>query len=246
MASVDVVTINKKDFLAMVGDLPFSEKQLNLLMQTTPAKFIKSRPIPGGGEAEFVEISYIIGMLNIITGYQWDFEIVEEKEAHGQIIVRGKLTIQVQNGKSPISKTQYGRASIKYPKHHKPGDEPLDYGNDHKAAASDALKKCASLFGIAWDVFGKDDMREVQIIDEDTESRNAKIAEREKNQKPIDEVQRDVNAQLDVLESTERIRFMKKTVGKITAKNFTEADWRRLDDAFSPKEEEGTPATEDK
>lgn len=224
--SVDVVAIDKKQFLAMVGDLPFTEKQVNLLMQKTPTKFIKEREIPGGGKANFVETSYVIGMLNLITGYQWDFDIVSEKEAHGQIVLKGQLTIRTQNGKADITKTQYGRANIKM----KNGTQtPLDYGNDHKAAASDALKKCASLFGIAWDIFGKEDTREMQLYEADQKQRNAEDTKAEVLSTPIDIVKQRVEAKLDIMPTQERMRFLKESVQKITTKELTDVQWRRLD-----------------
>lgn len=242
--SVDVVAIDKKQFLAMVGELPFSEKQINLLMQKTPDKFVKEREIPGGGKASFVETSYVIGMLNLITGYQWDFDVVDEKEAHGQIVLKCKLTIRTQNGKADITKTQYGRATIKMKK----GTQtPLDYGNDHKAAASDGIKKCASLFGIAWDVFGKEDNREMQIYEADTKANNEKEAEAELLNTPIEVVQKRVEAKLDTMSSTERIRTLKETAGKVNVKSLTEANWRRLDmDLGTDKEQANAGAEEEK
>lgn len=242
--SVDVVAIDKKQFLAMVGELPFTEKQINLLMQRTPEKFVKEREIPGGGKANFVETSYVIGMLNLITGYQWDFDVVEEKEAHGQIVLKCKLTIRVQNGKADITKTQYGRATIKMKK----GTQtPLDYGNDHKAAASDGIKKCASLFGIAWDVFGKEDNREMQIYEADVKDANEKDAQAEIMNTPIEVVQKRVEAKLDTLSSTERIRVLKENAGKVSTKSLTEANWRRLDSELgTEKEGQDEPAKPEK
>lgn len=37
----------------------------------------------------------------------------------------------------------------------------LDFGNDLKAASTDALKKCASLLGIASDVYGKSEYKDI-------------------------------------------------------------------------------------
>lgn len=228
----DLVTINKSQYLSMVGELPFSEKQINLLMQKTPSKFIKSRPIPGGGEAEFVETHYVIGMLNLITGYQWDFDIVDEKEKHGQIIIQGKLSITTKKG-GTISKSQYGRAPIKFKTKLEGGkkiktDETVDYGNDHKAAASDAIKKCASLFGVAWDVYGKEDMREMQIIDTVVQEQNQAEAEAEILSTPIEEVKARVQKKLDTLSSVERMRALKGT-GHTSINKLTQANWRYLD-----------------
>lgn len=223
----DLITIDQQQFLEMVGELPFSTKQVNLLMQKTPEKFIKERPIPGGGKANFVETHYVIGMLNLITGYRWDFDVLEEKEKYGQIVIRGRLNIHAKDGET-LSKTQYGRATIKFPKGitwKTDGADPVDYGNDHKSAVSDAIKKCASLFGIAWDVFGKDDMREMQMYDK-------KIEEESTEPVVLDDleiVQKRVTERLDKMSTADRLRTL-KSVGKVNTSNLTEPQWRRLDE----------------
>lgn len=102
-----------------------------------------------------------------------------------------------------IRKTQFGRADVKWemtaattetgtviyetdkngrrkPKRVRKIDEytkspiPLDLGNDFKAAATDALKKCASLMGIGADVYEADEFMEIQIIGSDEERNSAK------------------------------------------------------------------------
>lgn len=102
-----------------------------------------------------------------------------------------------------LRKTQFGRADVKWemtaattetgtviyetdkngrrkPKRVRKIDEytkspiPLDLGNDFKAAATDALKKCASLMGIGADVYEADEFMEIQIIGSDEERNSAK------------------------------------------------------------------------
>lgn len=219
-----VVQIDRKEFTAMVGKLPFSNRQINLLMQKTPERFVKERTIRGGGKAKYVQIQYVIGMLNLITGYRWDFEIVDEKEISGQIIVRGKLSVATKDG-TTITKTQYGGAEIKaYGKEHDKAGQPMDISSDYKAAASDCIKKCASLMGVAWDVYGNDEMREVQIIDQQIK----KQEKPEVLEAAIEEVKARVTAKLDSMGTTDRIRAIKST-GKLDTKRFTDANWRRLD-----------------
>jgi len=60
-----------------------------------------------------------------------------------------------------IRKTQFGRSEVKFKKD---SNDPLDFGNDMKAATSDCLKKCASLFGIGADVYEADEFMEIEII----------------------------------------------------------------------------------
>jgi hypothetical protein len=42
-------------------------------------------------------------------------------------------------------------------------DIPLSIGNDLKAAATDALKKCAAELGIAADIYNKQDFKEINV-----------------------------------------------------------------------------------
>ena len=95
--------------------------------------------------------------LNHIFGGNWDFEVLEHGVEGGQVWVKGKLTVHGPQTGQTISKMQFGRVDIKY----KCGTKDmLDFGNDLKGAASDALKKCASMFGIASDIYGKGEYKE--------------------------------------------------------------------------------------
>jgi hypothetical protein len=90
-------------------------------------------------------------------------------------MVKGKLTVKGKDSNGNIqtvSKTQYGSAEIKYTKDkpHTP-ENIIDLADDYKAAASDALKKCASMFGICLDVYSgqysPDDLPEEENKGED-------------------------------------------------------------------------------
>lgn len=58
-----------------------------------------------------------------------------------------------------VVKEQFGRADIKFKRDSK---DMVDYGNDLKAATTDALKKCAAELGIASDVYGKNEFKEIK------------------------------------------------------------------------------------
>ena len=98
-------------------------------------------------------------------GWDWDFEVLEDKIMHDEAIVKGRLTCR-SNGRT-IIKTQYGNKDIMY----KRGTDaqgnrvPLSIGNDLKSAATDCLKKCAAEIGIAADIYNKDEFKEIQVKD---------------------------------------------------------------------------------
>lgn len=152
------ITLTEQD-LSMVEQNSLNGQQLKFLLSNTPSQYIKERPAKGGGKWKYVTTGYIRKVLNLMFGWDWDFEIVESKELHGEIIVLGRLTCRTPKG--TIVKMQYGNKEIIYRKGTK---DPLSVGNDFKAASSDALKKCAAEIGIAADVYGADDFRAVNVM----------------------------------------------------------------------------------
>lgn len=145
--------------LVLTEQHPLSNKQLMYMIQRTPKDHIYQRPAKGGGVWEYVTGTYVKKVLNYTFGWCWSFEV----KAHGKegklVWVLGKLTINNPKTYAPmIVKEQFGRADVKTKKN---SDEYLDFGNDLKAATTDALKKCAAELGIASDIYGKNEFKEV-------------------------------------------------------------------------------------
>ena len=133
-------------------------EQLIHIMQATPKEHIYTRPAKGGGVWDYVTGIYVKKVLNYVFAWNWDFE-VKEKGLEGDLIwVLGRLTVRTKTG-ATIVKEQFGRADLKKKKD---GTGYVDYGNDLKAATTDALKKCASELGIASDVYGKNEFKEIK------------------------------------------------------------------------------------
>lgn len=128
-----------------------SQAQLSFITQKTPKQYIKTRPGPGGIPLSYVEVGYIINMLNQVFGWDWDFRILDQQIGKKQVWVRGELTVRART--RTITKGQYGGADIKF---NRVSGDPISIADDLKAAASDCLKKCASMLGIAGDVYWKD------------------------------------------------------------------------------------------
>ena len=150
--------IIKESDLSLIEDNALRGKQLALILKRTPKTYVKQRPAKGGGTWDYVSGSYVRKCLNLMFGWDWSFEVVNSQVLGGQVIVLGKLTCNT-NGRS-IVKMQYGKKDIM---NKKGSTEPLDLGNDFKAATTDCLKKCASEIGIAGDIYGKEDFKEVEF-----------------------------------------------------------------------------------
>lgn len=160
--------------ISKTKDLILSVEQLNTIIGKTPTKAKKTRPAKGGGTWVYVSGAYMKKQLNMLFGWNWDFEIISEQiliEA-GEVVVKGKLTCR-SNGVT-IVKMQFGNADIKFRSGTK---TPLSIGNDLKAAATDALKKCAAEIGIAQDVYAPADFKDVEVVEsiENTKSNAEKM-----------------------------------------------------------------------
>jgi hypothetical protein len=164
--------------LSLVDNNNLNDKQLALILKKTPAQYVKTRPAKGGGTWDYVPGGYMKKILNLMFGWDWDFEIMEDKIMHGEVIVKGKLTCR-SNGKE-IIKMQYGNKDIMYKKLQQGETErqPLSIGNDLKSAATDCLKKCAAEIGIAADIYNKEDFKEVKVaLDDDVEDKHTEMKE---------------------------------------------------------------------
>jgi len=129
-----------------------------VLFRETPREFVKTREGKGGRKFDYVEIGYVISQLNTIYGQlNWDFEVIDKARDGNEIWVQGKLTIIDHRNGFEVSKTQFGQCQLK---------DKQAVGDAYKSATSDCLKKCASMFGIAQDIYW-------QLLDESQGSQKA-------------------------------------------------------------------------
>ena len=96
--------------LSLANDNSLNAKQLQLLLKKTPSQYVRQRPAKGGGVWHYVSGAYVRKILNLMFGWDWDFEVLSEMVQGNQVIVKGKLTCRV-NGKA-IVKTQFGCKEI--------------------------------------------------------------------------------------------------------------------------------------
>lgn len=178
----------------------FNQNQIQKLFNSTPAKSRYTRPAKGGGTWTYIKTSYVRRVLDSIFGFNWSFDIetpvseaFEVSKMTGFCVVKGTLSGSVEVDKQwiTIKKTQFGRAEVKFKTSNHNGQkalklneftgtpEPLDFGNDMKAAASDCLKKCASLIGIGADVYDPDEFIAIEIVGSDENSERKKNIDRQ-------------------------------------------------------------------
>lgn len=174
--------------------------QIQKTFNSTLSKYKYSRPAKGGGNWTYVRASYVRRVLDSVFGFNWDFDIhtglaeaFEVSKLTGVCVVKGTISARtlVDGQWIEISKTQFGRAEVKFKKDLDEFGQrvPLDFGNDMKAATSDCLKKCASLFGIASDVYEADEFIAIEITGADGNTDKAK-----QTKKKLKQIQKEMEA----------------------------------------------------
>jgi hypothetical protein len=105
------------------------------------------RDLRGGVELEYITGEQATTRLYVTLGFlNWSFRIVE----HGihaeadECWALGEITVMLEG--RTVTRQQFGSQKIK---RSRASGTPLDIGFDLKGAATDALKKCASLIGVA-------------------------------------------------------------------------------------------------
>jgi hypothetical protein len=104
------------------------------------------RDLRGGVELEYITGEQCVTRLNQELGFlAWSFRVLE----HGihaeadECWVLGELTVTIEG--RTVTRQQFGSQKVK---RSRSSGTPLDIGFDLKGAATDALKKCASLVGV--------------------------------------------------------------------------------------------------
>lgn len=184
---------------AVVQHNVLTTAHMNLLYKRTPGKHIHQKPAKGGGKPfNYVTGAYVKSQLNRMFGFDWNFTVKQFDVKGNQCIVFGRLegNIRDKDGKliTTLVREQFGRADIKTLKSDR--TKPLDFGNDLKAATTDALKKCASDLGIARDVYAADEYRELEFYDNDDQA----TVEKEKKAAKYDDKITEIDSQLGDIE----------------------------------------------
>lgn len=119
-----------------------------LTLQKTPKAYIKSLKVANAkGSKPAVFVPYVDGQymtraLNFAFLFDWSFEVPETRQDGEFFTALGLLTVNL-DGKT-ITKSQWGSQKMR---------AGMELGDALKGATTDALKKCASMFGIAADVY---------------------------------------------------------------------------------------------
>ena len=129
---------------------------LGRIFGVTPKECVSQREGPNGQVFDYVDPGYVVQKLNETFGTTWEFDCELQSPPEmikaGHIIVKGKIGIYDAALGRTFWRSQYGSAQLKMTK-----DEPRrvvgEVGDSVKGAATDSLRKAASLWGLALDVY---------------------------------------------------------------------------------------------
>lgn len=191
----------------------------NLVSGQTPKDAVFQKPMGRGVSVDYVPGWWFVEQLNALFGYYWDFEIESHEVGTESCWVKGKLTIKDPKSNLTVTKSAFGGSKIK-----SKGNPAIDIGDDLKSAATDALKKAATLLGIAADIYGR---REVQS---ETSSKTQltslySIAEKRSiSKEKIEELsQKEFSKSLDELTEIDILALIRKVRSLATEKEVSNA-----------------------
>lgn len=130
-----------------------NSEAIQRLEDAFPQSDLKQRPGGGGKMLDYIDWPKAVRRLNEAVGTDnWDFDVSDLQFRGdlitGSVICKGSLTIRFPDG-SASTKAQYGGNAYGQLAN---GRQGLSAEDAAKAAGSDAVKKCAALFGIALDL----------------------------------------------------------------------------------------------
>ena len=118
-----------------------------LRLLSRPFADIKSRPGRNGQRIQYVEAHSIVQRLNEALAGDWSFRVLEREILEGEVIVLGELragdVVKQAFGGGEVTKTRDGKI--------------VSLADDLKSAATDALKKAATLMGVALQFHGAEE-----------------------------------------------------------------------------------------
>jgi hypothetical protein len=119
-----------------------TDNQKNLAAPFRPDQ-IKTRQGRSGQQLAYVEVADVIDRLNAALP-SWSFEVVSHQVLDDEVVVHARLRA------GDVVKEDFGAHELTKSRH---DGTTVCVGDDLKSAASDALKRCARLMGVALDLY---------------------------------------------------------------------------------------------
>jgi hypothetical protein len=127
------------------------------------SSLIKKRKGPAGKLLDYVEVGAVIHRLNAATEGKWSYEVKETTVHEKAVIVLGRMTCDGE------SREDFGGKVAR--------SDDASLVDAYKAANSDAIKRCARLFGVGLHLYFDDDEVQVKVAPLLTREQSTKIDE---------------------------------------------------------------------
>ncbi len=127
------------------------------LYQQLAARFPSEdhKKVPKAGrDLTYVPAEKVISRLNAVLGFNWSYRVIREGYTEIEAWALGEMTLDIDG--QLVSRQQYGCWPIVTGQQRKSVDDLL------KKAATDALRKSATLFGVALYLYDEDERSEVE------------------------------------------------------------------------------------
>ncbi len=133
--------------------MPLTEKAKTVIERALPQDKIKQRPGKAGMTFDYVSPDFVIRLLNEAFDYRWSTVITDRRMIGDTAIIELQLTVWDADN-NPIIKSHSGSCDV---------GRGMGPGEAFKGAASDAMKKAATLLGVALELYGDDDASKPQF-----------------------------------------------------------------------------------
>lgn len=133
--------------------MALTAKAKQIIEQPLPQEKIKQRPGKAGRTFDYVTPDFVIRLLNEAFDYRWDTHVFHQGMYGDTALVGLNLTVWDAEG-NPISKSQFGACDV---------GRGMGPGEAFKGAASDAMKKAATLLGVALELYNDDETPKPQF-----------------------------------------------------------------------------------
>lgn len=150
----------------------YNKINLELLEKPFPEEEVKQRNTYYGKILDYLEAPSVIKRLNQAFNGEWSFRIIDHKILDHEVVVLGSLRTGY------ITKQQFGTSKI----HNNGKPEESSLGDDLKAASSDALKKCATMFGVGLYLYNNHNGKKLQNLNQTEEKPKDEAEQNPQNQ----------------------------------------------------------------
>jgi len=133
--------------------MPLTTNAKNVIERPLPQEKIKQRPGKAGMTYDYVTPDFVIKLLNEAFDYRWSTSIFHQAMYGDTAVVGLNLTVWDADG-NPINKSQFGSCDAL---------RGMGPGEAFKGAASDAMKKAATLLGVAIELYNDDEAPKQQF-----------------------------------------------------------------------------------